>query len=94
MKKSLTTSKDKAKIALEALKETATTGELAKKHNVHPVQVGKWKKILVENIHQIFDSTNSESATITALRTKVDELHRIVGERTEELAWLQKKIAP
>lgn len=94
MKKSLTTSKDKAKIALEALKETSTTSELAKKHSVHPVQVGKWKKILAENSHQIFDSTNSESSIIAALRTKVDELHRIVGQRTEELTWLQKKITP
>jgi transposase len=94
MKTSIFTAKDKAKIALDAVKENGTTSELAKKYNAHPVQVGKWKKTVVENMHQLFDSKNSEPALIATLKAKVDELHRMIGQRDEELAWLQKKITP
>jgi transposase len=94
MKTSIFTAKDKAKIALDAVKENGTTSELAKKYNAHPVQVGKWKKLVVENMHLIFDKTNSESKLVATLQAKVDELHRMIGQRDEELAWLQKKIAP
>jgi transposase len=94
MKTTPFTSKDKAKIALDAVKEAGTTSELAKKYNAHPVQVGKWKKLVTENLHLIFDTKNSESTTIATLKSKVDELHRIIGQRDEELAWLQKKITP
>ena len=37
----------KAKIALEALRETATEPELAKRHGVHPNQIYGWKKQVV-----------------------------------------------
>ena len=93
MKKTFT-SKDKARIALVALTESDTLSAIAAKHGAHPIQVGLWKKKAKEELHTIFDTTHSESTKIKALEQKVDELHRLIGTRDEELAWLQKNVAP
>jgi len=50
-----------------------------------------WKKTLMNNAYILFEKTKNESETIRALETKIDELHRIIGKREEELSWLQKK---
>ena len=38
----------KAKVALEAVKQTRTVAELAKAFQVHPVQISQWKKQLLD----------------------------------------------
>lgn len=92
MKKTIT-SQEKAKIALEALKEADTIARIASKHSAHPIQVGLWKKTAKERLHTIFDSTNSEQKRIEELEAQVNELHRLIGTRDEEIAWLKKKSA-
>ena len=39
----------KDKVALEALKESSTMGDLAKKYEISPEMISRWKKELVEN---------------------------------------------
>ena len=90
MKKSFT-SKDKARIALT---ESDTLAAIASKHGAHPIQVGLWKKKVKEELYTVFDSTHSDMEKVKTLERQVDELHRLIGTREEELAWLQKKVAP
>lgn len=93
MKKKFTSS-DKAKIALEAVKEVDSLAKIGSAWQANPIQVGLWKKALLTRSHEIFDTTNSESKIITSLTEERDELHRLVGVREAELVWLKKKLAP
>ena len=93
MKKSFT-SADKAKIALEAIKEVDSLAKIGSAHSANPIQVGLWKKTVFTRSHELVDKTNSETRIITALREERDELHRLVGVREAELVWLKKKSAP
>ena len=45
----------KACVALDALKERETVGQLAKRHGVHPTQIHEWKRRLVEDAASVFD---------------------------------------
>ena len=53
-KRTLMTSTQKAKVALEAVKGSKTVNEIAQEYSVHPTQVGLWKKALLENASQLF----------------------------------------
>ena len=46
----------KAKVALEAVKQDATIAELAKRHQVHPVQISQWKKQLLDGLEGLFEN--------------------------------------
>jgi transposase-like protein len=43
----------KAKVALEAAEQTRTAAELAKAFQVHPVQIGQWKKQLLDGTESL-----------------------------------------
>lgn len=92
MKKSFTSS-DKAKIALEAVREVDSLSKIGSAHGANPIQVGIWKKTLLARSHELFDKSHSESKIITSLQEERDELHRLVGVREAELVWLKKKFA-
>jgi putative transposase len=38
----------KARVALEAVKGLKMVNEIAREHQVHPVQISQWKKELIE----------------------------------------------
>ena len=44
----------KAKVALEAAKQSKTVAELAKVYQVHPVQISQWKKQLLDGVETLF----------------------------------------
>lgn len=44
----------KAKVALEALKESSMKGDLSKKYEISPEMISRWKKELMENASAAF----------------------------------------
>jgi transposase-like protein len=80
----------KSQVALEALKEIETVGQIASKWQVHPTQIHKWKSKLKDDIPLLFtDRVNRQ------LREKdelIEKLYNQVGKLTTELSWLKKKL--
>jgi transposase-like protein len=89
MKKQFTP-KEKAAVALEAIREIKTTSQVASEYQVHPIQVGVWKKQLLTNSPNIF----SEKSERDDQQKTIDELYKIIGQREAELSWLKKKLSP
>ncbi|KJJ85485.1 transposase IS3/IS911 family protein, partial [Candidatus Omnitrophus magneticus] len=50
----------KARVALEALKETKTIAELSSEYEIHSNMISKWKKQLHDNIANIFTRKNEQ----------------------------------
>ena len=80
----------KARVALEAVKERETVGQISKRFGVHPTQVHQWKRKLLEEAGEIFErehgSTRQEAFETT-------ELYEQIGRLKMELDWLKKKAA-
>lgn len=85
-KRTLMSSKQKAKVALEAAKGSKTVNEIAQEFGVHPTQVGLWKKALLENASQLFEVKRG-SKTIDP-QSDPDRLYAKIGQLNMELEWL------
>lgn len=82
--------KEKAAVALEALKEIKSTSQIASEYQVHPIQVGVWKKQLLAGSPNIF----SQKLEKEDHQKMIEELYKIIGQRDAELSWLKKKLSP
>jgi len=82
-------SKFKAKVALEAIKEQQTSVELMATYEVSASQVSTWKKKLVQEAPQIFEASKHaiDEESLTA------PLYEEIGRLKMELDWLKKKVA-
>ena len=82
--------KEKAIIAIEALKEGRTLAELGNEYEIHPNQIGRFKKRLLENAEQIFSKEvkNREKQ----LEKEKEELYKQIGQLKVENDFLKKKL--
>jgi len=79
----------KAKVALEAFRGDKTIAQLSSQFGVHPNQIGKWKKDLLDRLPEIFSAKwKKEHKTDEEL---VEELYKQIGQLKVELDWLKKK---
>ena len=78
----------KAKVGLEALMGIKTTSRIAREHQVHPLLVTQWKKILLERMPGIFE--RGQEAPDQSEKT-IAQLHQKIGQLTVDLDWLKKK---
>ena len=82
-------SKFKAKVALEAIKEQQTSVELMATYEVSASQVSIWKKKLVQEAPQIFE-TSKQALDEDSIKAP---LYEEIGRLKMELDWLKKKVA-
>ena len=79
----------KAKVALEALRETNTIHEISKRHQVHPSQVTDWKKALLSSAVDVFRSKGSKSEEKLIVKRKEDRLYRQIGQLQMDVDFLK-----
>ncbi len=81
----------KARVALDAAKQTRTLAELSRAFQVHPVQISQWKKQLLDGAESLFSDVrrreHGESQAIQA------QLYEQIGRLNMEVEWLKKKSA-
>jgi len=73
----------KAKVALDAIKEQKTLGELSQQYSVAAPQISTWKKQLEDGCDTVFGTKNEKGH-----QQEIDRLHRVIGQLTAERDFL------
>jgi len=79
----------KAKVALAAVKADRTMAELASEFGVHPTQITKWKRQLLDGLPGIFSQGHGQD--VRQQQALTDRLYQQIGQLKVELDWLKKK---
>jgi transposase len=81
--------KEKAVIAIEAIKGELTAAQISSKYGVNSGQISTWKKQLLDGAIDIFSSKHvKRDKSNDAL---VEELYKQIGQLSVERDWLKKK---
>lgn len=82
----------KAQVALAALNQQATGGELGSRFAVHPTQIAQWKKQLIDNAASVFERGGADAHVDQ--EQLIADLYEQLGRAHAELEWLKKKCGP
>ena len=82
------TSEFKARVALEALRGDKTVQEIAARHQVHPNQVGTWKRQAVAGLSTVFSHGSEQEQRDR--EAELRDLHAKIGQLTVERDFLSK----
>ena len=79
----------KAKVALEAVKGDRNLTELSSRYEVHPNQIGQWRKALLAGLPEVFsDKRRRQDGNAEEEKAR---LYEEIGRLKVELDWLRKK---
>ena len=81
----------KAKIVLEAIRETKTVSELAAEHQIHPNLITKWKQTATSELPTLFERGVIKDERVEAQEARIAELYQEIGKLTTQVNWLKKK---
>ena len=85
------TSDYKTKLILEVLREEETINEIASKYGVHPNQLSRWKKAVIECMPEILEDKRKRDVRAAEAQELIQELYGQIGELSSKLNWLKKK---
>ena len=81
----------KAKVALEAVRGERSLSELASRYEVHPNQIGQWRRALLAGVKEVFSDRRRRRAEDD--EAEKARLYEEIGRLKVELDWLKKKAA-
>ncbi len=79
----------KVRAVLDVLRERQTANEIARRYGVHPVQLGEWKRRVLQGMPGLFVTSN-RNAEKEEEQLK-EKLYQQIGQLQFELEWLKKK---
>lgn len=82
--------KMKFEVVLEVLKGQRTMAEIATQFEVHPIQVGRWKKEFLERGPSMFSA--GKSAAEVEWDAERERLMKKIGEKEMELDFAKKNL--
>ncbi len=81
----------KAKIVIDALRETKTVAELGAEHQIHPNLITKWKRDALDGMPSFFERGRQHDQKEEEQQQKIEELYQEIGRLTTQVSWLKKK---
>ena len=83
--------KKKAQIVLEILKEERSIAQIASEYGIHPNQLYKWKAQTLERLPNLFEDEHKTEKTMQAAHEhELNELYAEIGRLTTQLNWIKK----
>ena len=82
--------KFKARVAVEAIRGEKTLNQLGSQFGVHPIQIGKWRKAVLDQLPELFVDGRTRRGRSGELDS--DALYEEIGRLKVELDWLKKKV--
>lgn len=76
----------KSQLVLELLSGAASQAELCRKHNLSPQLLVRWKEVVLERMHTLFD----EDPQTCQDQARMADLEQLVGRQALELEILKK----
>ena len=81
--------KFKARVAVEAIRGEKTVSQLGSQFKVHPIQVGKWRRLALDRMPELFVDGRTHKNGNGDVESAA--LFEEIGRLKVELDWLKKK---